>query len=755
MSEKFPTPPGKPGRPFSDRQLAGLLELLAGEEQFVFLESSRITPENHRSLLFLRPLRLLTLPAAQPPTDFFAAIEAELARGHYLAGWFAYELGYLLEPRLRPLLPTGAEPLAVLGVFAPPLIYDHRQGTWQLNGHGAPLHELLPPSGAEPAHRPEHAAPSGSPLPAQPGTAKPGAAAHDHLTRETPEQPSPAASGQRPGFNQPLNPRFSVDAATYQRHVEQIRRYIEAGDTYQVNYTLKQRLDYADGDGELYQALRRGQRVCYGALLRLAGRSVLSFSPELFFRCADGRCQVRPMKGTCRRGLTPEEDEKLARFLREDEKNRSENVMIVDLLRNDLGRICRPGSVKTTALFQVESYETLHQMTTTIQGSLRPDLSCEDIFRALFPCGSVTGAPKIRTMEIIRELEGEPRGVYTGALGFIAPVSAQQRRTFGRSARLKYTGYEAPGCLPESAALLNAYAPSDRQVGASGERFIAPHGEMVFNVPIRTVVRETENTIGMGIGSGIVYDSQPEKEWRECQLKGNFLRQPPPDLVLIETMLWQPELGYRLLDLHLERLLASAAALYFQADRQEIVETLQQLAAGLNQPSRVRLTLAKDGTLTLSQAPFGFPPVVGGRPFPCFSPADLPPPAANLPTVTISRQGVDPSRPLLYHKTSCRELYDREREAALAAGHCEVLFCNQRGELTEGAISNLFIRRRGRLLTPPLNAGLLNGVLRRHLLRRREAEEATIRPEELAAAEAIFIGNSLRGLTRVRLPDAR
>ncbi|HET98379.1 MAG TPA: aminodeoxychorismate synthase component I [Desulfurivibrio alkaliphilus] len=643
-------PEGKPGRPFTDRQLDSILHFLGGQESFVLLESARISPENHRSLLFLRPRKLLTMTPQTRAADFFAALEAELGRGHYLAGWFAYELGYLLEPRLSPLLPQTKQPLALLGVFDRPIIYDHLQGTAVAGG--------------------ETPGTDNAPLPEE-TTAK-------------------SATGRA----RPTPPRLSIAPAQYQEHIQRIRQYIAAGDTYQVNYTLKQCQTIAQSVNDLYRALRRNQRVCYAGLVKLGGQTTLSFSPELFFRKRGDACLVRPMKGTVRRGMTPEEDGALVDFLRQDSKNRSENVMIVDLLRNDLGRICRPGSVRTTALFEVESYETLHQMTSTIQGKLRNGVGLAEIFHALFPCGSVTGAPKIRTMEIIRELESEPRGVYTGALGFISPAGA----------------------------------------------------EMVFNVPIRTVTMKRPEKACMGIGSGIVYDSDPEREWQECLLKGKFLSQPTPPFLLIETMLWRPQAGYLLLELHLERLFTSAAMLGFYVEEEKVRRGLRQLAQTFTAPQRVRLTLAKDGELELEHSPF----TARG----CFTWQDLPlGKTESLPRVSISSATTDPEYYLLYHKTSRRRLYDEERSRALAAGYCEVLFTNRRGELSEGAVSNLFVRRRGRLLTPPLTAGLLNGVLRRHLLRSDDPPlyEETLRPEDLTTAEAIYIGNSLRGLIQVRL----
>lgn len=660
MQGKTPSPPG---HPFSDRQLRRLLAALDREPSFVLLESSRITPDNYRSFLFRQPVAELRLDPGLAPAAFFRQAEAWLARGYYLAGWLAYEFGYLLEPRLAALLPAGDQPLAILGVFPPPQIYDHRQPT---DAQGWPL-----PAADEDAET------------AATDNGEPACAIADFQLNES--------------------------EAQYLTQLARIKEYIAAGDTYQVNYTLKMRFKQQGAATGLYTALRRNQRVPYSAFLRLGDRQALSFSPELFFRKEGQSCTVRPMKGTSRRGLTPAEDARRAATLAADPKNRSENVMIVDLLRNDLGRICLPGSVRADALFQVETYETLHQMTSTISGQLQPKISLFDLFHALFPCGSVTGAPKIRTMEIIRELEREARGVYTGAIGFIGPGGK----------------------------------------------------EAVFSVPIRTVTLDSSEGDGrrageMGIGSGVVDDSDPAKEWRECLLKGDFLRHPTPAFALIETILWQPEEGYALLPIHLTRLLESAAFLGFYADPDEIRNRLTAIAATFNQPQRVRLTLAKDGAITIQATPC--PAAAPLRNWP--PPAAADEPAGEPPRLLLSPHRIDPNNPLLYHKTTCRELYDQERQAALATGGHEVFFLNLNGEVTEGAISNIFIEPAGgegirRLLTPPVAAGLLNGVLRRQLLTVAPdlVREAVLRPADLRQAAAIYIGNSVRGLVRVRLDE--
>jgi para-aminobenzoate synthetase / 4-amino-4-deoxychorismate lyase len=625
-------------RPLTDSALEALLGFLQDEPHFVFLETTRISTENRFSLLFRQPVASLQCRAGNSPADFFSRAEQYLAKGYYLAGWCAYELGYLLEPVFaRGYRPPDQMLLADLGVYHQPHIFDHHTGSFAGAGPW-PQADVRPATGYELRH---------------------------------------------------LRPNQRKEE--YLAAIARIKGYIEAGDTYQVNYTLKLLFDFAGSPEDFYRALRRGQSVSYGAYLRSGSQQVLSFSPELFFRKNGASCTVRPMKGTIRRGCTEEEDVALAAFLSSDEKNRSENVMIVDLLRNDLGRLCRMGSVAAAPLFEVESFESLHQMTSTIQGELRPDVSPAELFSALFPCGSVTGAPKIRTMELIRELELTARGVYTGGIGYLSPA-----------------------------------------------------GEAVFNVPIRTVVLDGGQG-EMGIGSGIVADSEPETEWEECLLKSRFLSHPQPEFELIETMVWLPDEGYWLLGRHLERLLASACRLGFAADRGEIEQYLRDLRDRFpDSPQRVRLTLAKDSRLAGSFAA-------------CSPPARAISLAATdggrLPQVLFSARRVDSRDRLLYHKTTRRELFDREREIAVAAGFHEVLFCNERGEVTEGSITNVFARRGARLLTPPVSCGLLDGVCRRHLLAAGPlpVEEQVLSPADLQQADAIYIANSVRGLVQVEI----
>ncbi len=358
--------------PLSDSTLAGLLASLDSQD-FVLLETTRITRDDHHTLLFSNPVNRITLTGQGKAEHFLHEAAGWLKRGYYLAGWLGYEFGYLLEPVLAEKLCLDKKQIvADLGVFTAPVIVDHFD-TPENQAACLPF---------QPAARP--------PLPGEP-------------------------------LYSIRNLRLNLDKEDYLAAIAAIKTYIAAGDTYQVNYTLKLLFDFNGDPQALYRDLRRNQSVSYGAYIQTDSRRILSLSPELFFRKKANICTVRPMKGTMRRGRTTAEDRQHRHFLQTDSKNLSENVMIVDLLRNDLGRLARPATVRVTSLFDVETYETLHQMTSTIYAELPDHVLLCDLLTALFPCGSVTGAPKIRTMEIIRELEHGTRGVYTGAIGYLAP----------------------------------------------------------------------------------------------------------------------------------------------------------------------------------------------------------------------------------------------------------------------------------------------------------------------------------------------
>ncbi|GAB4227692.1 MAG: aminodeoxychorismate synthase component I [Methyloligellaceae bacterium] len=569
------------------------------------------------SYLFEEPCGEVIARDAAEVEEAITALSRATASGLHAAGYFSYELGYVLEPHLLPLLSRERPvPLLQFGLFA-----KRRALT------GAQTDALLRSWGAGPYS----------------------------LT----------------------GPEISMDRDTYRQHFARTQRYIADGDIYQLNLTLKGRFRLSGCPVTFYRELRRRQPVAHGALMQFDGLSLLSLSPELFLSLSSGTALTRPMKGTAARGLTPVQDAALRNWLSRDEKSRAENLMIVDLMRNDLSRIAQTGSVRVETLFNVETYRTLHQMTSDITARLRDDVSLMDLLKALFPPGSITGAPKLRAMEIIHELESGPRGIYTGAIGMLAP-----------------------------------------------------DGSARFNVAIRTLTIHEDGRGEIGIGSGIVHDSEADAEYDECLLKMRFMNEPAADFELIETLLHKPGSGYVLLSRHLERLAASAGYFGFPYEEARVRDVLEREAARLGRSDhRVRLLLSPDGSLSISATPVG-----AGSPEQklayVFSP------------LTMSSDDV-----FLYHKTTRRQTYDQEH-ARLSArfGADEVLFVNERGELTEGSRTNIFIERGGKLLTPALECGLLPGTLRADLLASGKAEEAVLYPADLESADAVFLGNSVRGL---------
>ncbi|WP_314436469.1 aminodeoxychorismate synthase component I [Massilia timonae] len=485
----------------------------------------------------------------------------------------------------------------------------------------------------------------------------------------------------------------NVDEARFTEAIGRIRDYIAAGDTYQVNYTWRLRFEAFGSLLALYTRLRARQPVPYGALVTLpGGGAVLSFSPELFVRHEAGMLVARPMKGTAPASGDPGVDAARAASLAQDSKNRAENLMIVDLLRNDLGRVAQTGSVEAPALFEVQRYGAVLQMTSTVQARLRLDAGLEEIFEALYPCGSITGAPKRRTMEIIHELEPDARGIYTGAIGWFDP--APPGRTFG---------------------------------------------DFCLSVPIRTLalgpsidgVRRGE----LGVGAGIVYDSDAPSEYAECQLKAGFLTGLPNEFEIFETIRASREHGCRHLEQHLDRMEASCAWFGFAFDRGAAHIAL--LEASLALPSdalhRLRLAVSHDGALTLTS----------GELAPLHEPV----------TLLLAQEPTHSGDVFLRHKTSIRGRYDAAWKAAEAQGAFDMLFFNERGELTEGGRSSVFLRFGEEWLTPPLSAGVLPGVMRGVLLAAPawQAREAVIQRAMLEQADDIVICNALRGPLRAVL----
>lgn len=336
----------------------------------------------------------------------------------------------------------------------------------------------------------------------------------------------------------------------YAADIARIRSYIAAGDCYQVNHTFPLQGEFQGNVFELYRRASAAQRAPFCACIDLGRFTIMSASPELFFALKAGKITTRPMKGTARRGNRADEDRTAVQQLRDSSKDKAENLMIVDLLRNDLGRVAETGSVSVDTLFDVETYPTVHQMTSTVTADLRPGTTLTDIFATLFPCGSVTGAPKRRSMEIIAELEDRPRGVYCGAIGCVAPG-----------------------------------------------------GEALFSVAIRTLLFDRHtNILSMGVGSAITWDSEAAAEYDECGSKGAFVNQQPYDFCLVETLRLENG-SYTLLDRHLDRLGASAEYFGFICDIEIIRTALSRYAAQTSDTFKVRLLVAADGSHTLTADP--------------------------------------------------------------------------------------------------------------------------------------------------------
>lgn len=486
--------------------------------------------------------------------------------------------------------------------------------------------------------------------------------------------------------------RALIDHAAYLRAIERIKSRIEAGDTYQINFTFRLTAPFEGEPAALMRDLYAGQAGPWSAYVETGHHVICSASPELFFSLDGDRLLCRPMKGTAPRGYWPAQDDALGRALRASEKNRAENVMIVDMVRNDVGRIAQIGSVKASSLFEVERYPLQWQMTSTVEGATETR-SLLRLFEAMFPSGSITGAPKHSSMGIIRELETTPRGIYTGAIGYVSP-----------------------------------------------------RGRGHFNVAIRSVVIDrSEGTAEFGVGSGIVWDSVDRDEYDECLLKARVIgsvgaqAQPspsyvvsePPAFQLLETLRWAPPEGFALLDRHLARLCASAACFGMACNVSEMRRVLQDAVGDLRGPSKVRLLLGGDGGL-LCEA------------------VDLVP--LNDPLrVALAAAPVDPADVFLYHKTTRRKVYERARASRPDVD--TVILWNANEGVTEAAESNLVIALDGLKVTPLVSSGLLPGTMRAELLEAGEIVEQIVTIAEFRAAEQIWLINSVRGWMRAVLVE--
>ncbi len=460
---------------------------------FVLLDDAR--PGGSDARLYTAPVRVIAAHRPDEVAPALAALDAARAEGLHAAGYIAYEAGHALEPRLAALSRTDADaPLLWFGLFET-------------------VEQLAP----------------------------------DAIAARLPDP-----AGAWVGRPAPRISRSDYDAAFARVH-----DWIEAGDIYQANLTFRAAVRVIGDPLAAYAAIRSRAAAGYGGIVWTGSDWLLSFSPELFFALRQGELIARPMKGTTPRGATPEADEAARVELAQDEKQRAENLMIVDLMRNDLTRIAAPGSVSVPELFKVETYPTLHTMVSTIAAKLAPEIGPGQALAAIFPCGSVTGAPKIRAMEVIAAVEPDARGAYTGSIGRIDP-----------------------------------------------------DGDAAFNVAIRTLhLRDGASEASIGLGSGVVADSRAGEEWDECLAKGAFLTRGQRRFDLIETMAFDPVGGIALLERHLERMRASAEAFGIRFDRHGVRNELQAATFRLRHPAKVRLLLSPEGRIAIGTAPMPVVPV--------------------------------------------------------------------------------------------------------------------------------------------------
>lgn len=475
----------------------------------------------------------------------------------------------------------------------------------------------------------------------------------------------------------------------YVSAIRKIEKYIGDGDIYQANFTFRSEIFFSgkrNFDPEipyhLFESLFQIHPVPYAAYVNTGQAELVSISPELFLEKSSLKIRSMPMKGTAHRRLSAIDDLKAAEALSKDPKNRAENIMIVDMVRNDLGRICRLGSVKAGPLWHVDTYNTVHQMISCVEGDLPPNISLFDVLAATFPAASITGAPKIRAMQIIDELEKSPRKVYTGSIGCVIPG-----------------------------------------------------GDFCFNVAIRTLVFR-EGDVELGVGSGIVADSDPVDEWQESLLKGRFISRKLPSFDLLETMLWCKGKGVVFLDEHLERLRNSHRYFLWKWNREKIINRLDQAVESLSafDYARIRLLVSQNGNVVVEVHPL-----------------DKQGWGKDVINVKISQSKTDSGNLFLYHKSTFRDFYNQQFKQAQAEGFDEVIFSNEKNEITEGAISNIFIRKGPKWFTPPVKCGLLPGIWRVAKFADLHSEEKILNIEDLKKADEILIGNSVRGEVRGKL----
>ena len=595
---------------------------ISTDTPFALLENTR--DPNKASYLFQRPVGEVVCYSLEEVASKLVQLDQLRAKGLYLCGYLAYEAAYALADRQTFRFKHSNSPLLHFYAFA---------------------------------ERQELSAQASSDLVVG-------------LSRNS------AATAIR-------DVQLNMSQADYKQAIEKVRELIREGDSYQINYTLKYRFGYQGSAICLYSTLRRSQSVEFASYLNFPEYSVLSLSPELFIEKRGNSLVSRPMKGTAARGKDAVEDAAIVAAMQSDAKTLSENVMIVDLMRNDLSRVAQPGSVAVEKLFEVQRFETLHQMVSTVKASIDTDVSFEALIRGLFPCGSITGAPKLRTMELIEQLELEPRGVYTGAIGYITPEN-----------------------------------------------------DFCFSVPIRTCIARSNGEAEMGVGGGILYESDAQDEFDECRLKGRFLTQLNSRFKLIESMRYdQDSCSIPLFERHLERLSQSARVLGFHLSSAQVGQRIQDFIATLTQTSKVRLLLCANGEVELSSEPL----------------ADEQ--CSDTPYVDLATERTNTDEWMFHFKSTQRELYNRLYEQHAAAGAYDVLFLNQQGHLSEASRHNLFIELQGELITPPLGDAVLPGVYRQKLIDEAQLSVVirSLKPIDLLKAERIILTNAVRGSVDVKL----
>lgn len=472
--------------------------------------------------------------------------------------------------------------------------------------------------------------------------------------------------------------KYDLSYKQYHSAINKIKEAIETAETYQINFTARLEAEFTGDDYSFYEQLARNQQASYSAYLNIGKYRVLSASPELFFRIEQNKITTKPMKGTIKRGRYEEEDLIFKDRLENSKKDQAENLMIVDLLRNDLGKIAVPGTVTVPKLFEVTPYPTVHQMTSTIEAELVEDATVFDWFKALFPCGSITGTPKSSTMEYITELENSPRDIYCGAIGYITP---------------------------------------DR--------------DAVFNVPIRTVLLDTEeNKAVYGVGGGITWNSTVDGEYGEMGTKAQLLAERRPEFRLLETLALENG-NYLLLKEHMERLAESANYFGFTIDEKFILSELDHLKETASEGKyKVRLLLSRNGEIEIESVLI----------------KDLEEPIACI----LAESPIHSDDVFFYHKTTNRGMYEKH-EQNMPDGTFSVLLWNERDEITEFTTGNIVVKMNGKYYTPPVSSGLLKGTFRNQLIARGMIEEKIIKTAEIDQFEEVWFINSVRGWLQVDL----